>query len=271
MVREVKGKNNGIFNRKYEKVENENSPFASNIDELQHADHASVSSCTIEKKGSSSSKPNGVSETLKLRSVEGKVRNLSDECMNIGVNAKSKAKSKENVGDSDRGKDQFVKGLNVGGVSSVQKNQEKMKGSDKQKTMENKRRDYKGRANICNGEKKESIDNNGLNQSVKSTHFTRKELRSLKLLVKCYWERKNTMNNDSIALEVNDDGVGQQDIRPPPVSVETPRERIWSLKKVEKVHKTKEEEEGELLWDEFDTASRESNAESMVILLFKNI
>ncbi|XP_039688706.1 SNF2 domain-containing protein CLASSY 3 [Medicago truncatula] len=258
MVREVKRKKSGIFKRKYEKVENENVPSSTNIDELEHADHASVSSCIIEKKGSSSSKLNGVSETLKPMSVD------------VGVNAKSKAKSKENVGDSDRGKDQFVKGLDVGGVSSVHRKQEKMNESDKQKTMENKRRDYKGRANICNGEKKESIDTNGLNQSVKSTHFTRKELRSLELLVKCYWERKNTINNDSIVLEDNDDGVGQQDTWPPPVSVETPRERIWSLKKVEKVEKTKEEEEEEVLWDEFDTARRESDAESMIGNLGEN-
>jgi len=126
MVSEVKGKKSGIFKRKYEEVENVgNSPSATNIDELEHADHASVSSCTIEKKGSSSSKPNGVS--VKPKSVEGKVKNLSDESVNIGVNAKSKNKSKENVGDSDRGKDQFVKGLDVGGVSSVQKKQEEMK------------------------------------------------------------------------------------------------------------------------------------------------
>jgi hypothetical protein len=43
---------------------------------------------------------------------------------------------------------------------------------------------------------------------------------------------------------------------------------IWSLKKVEKVEKTKEEEEQEMLWDQVDTSLRELEAESMVILLF---
>jgi len=291
LVRKVKSKKSGISEGNNEEVNVENSSSYGNDDEemvrkgkdkksgiserkcgeLDDADHASVSSCTIEKKGSPSSKLNGVSEILKPMSVEVKVKNLSDESVNVGVNAKSKNKSKENVGDSDRGKDQFVKGLDVGGVSSVQKRQQKTKESDKQKTMENKGRHCKSRANICSGEKKESTENNDLNQSVKSTHFTRKELRSLELLVKCYWERKNTMKNDSIVLEVNDDGVDQQDSRPPPVSVDTPRERIWSLKKVDKVQKTKEQEEQEVLWDEFDTVLRESDAESMVILLYKNI
>ena len=202
-----------------------------------------------------------------------------------------------NVADCDKGKKKYVEGLGVGGVSSVQTKQEKMKESekekimenkerdntgianipiekkesDKEKMMENKERDYTGIASIPIDKKKESIDNHGFNQSVKSPHFMPKELRSLELLAQCYWERKNTMNKDSIVLEVNEDCVDRQDTRPPPVPVVETPQSLWSLKKVEKVQKTKEDEENDVLWDELDTALRESDAVSMVILLFKNI
>lgn len=118
MVRKGRDKKSGISERKCEEVENENRPSSTNTDKLDHADHASVSSSTYVKKGSSS-KLNGVSETLKAKSVDVKVKNVSDESVNVGANAKSK----DNVGDSDQGKDQYV-GLDVGGVSSVQTKQE---------------------------------------------------------------------------------------------------------------------------------------------------
>jgi len=168
-----------------------------------------------------------------------------------------------NVADYDKGKENYVKGLDVGGVSLVQ-----TKESDKEKMMVNKGRDYKGIANIPIVKKKESIYNNGLNQSVKSTLFMPKELGLLELLGKCLWDDKNTVKDDSIVLEMKDIGVDQQDMQKSPTCVKTPHERIWSLKKVEKVLKTKEEEEQEPLWDELDTSLREEDAVSKVILIF---
>jgi hypothetical protein len=128
--------------------------------------------------------------------------------------------------------------------------------------------DHKGGVNIWSGEKKATMENNGLNRRVNSTLFMRKELHLAKLLADCYWGDKNdTMKNDSILLEIKDIAVDQRDTQPPPVCVETPS-LIWSLKKVEKVEKTKEEEEQEMLWDQVDTSLRELEAESKVILLF---
>ncbi|XP_045798287.1 SNF2 domain-containing protein CLASSY 4-like [Trifolium pratense] len=185
-------------------------------------------------------------------------------------NAKAKAKDYVkandivNVDDYDEGKE--VKGLGVGGVSLFQAKQEKMRFSDTQKMPENKGRDYRGRVNIWNGEKKATMENNGLNRRVNSTLFMRKELHLAKLLAECYWGDKNdTTKNDSIQLEIKDvaDAVDRRDSRPPPVCVETPS-LIWSLKKVEKVEKTKEEEEQEMLWDQVDTSLREIEAESMI-------
>jgi len=138
LVREVMDRKYGISEKN-----NANSPSSTSTDELEHADRTSVSSSVYVKKGSS--KLNGVSETLKARSVDVKVKNVSDENVNVGVNAKSK----DNVGDSDEGKDQYV-----GGVSSVRTKQGQKKESDKQKMMENKGRDYKVGANIRNGAKK---------------------------------------------------------------------------------------------------------------------
>ncbi|PNX81806.1 SNF2 family amino-terminal protein, partial [Trifolium pratense] len=145
---------------------------------------------------------------------------------------------------------------------------EEKKDSDKQKMAENKlRKDYKGRFNIQNGDKKESKDNNGLNRRGKSAYFTSKDLSLVKLLAECYSDKQNTMKNDPILLD-NDDGddVNPQETRKPPVCVETPL--IWSLKKVQKVELTEEEEEErrkneELkpIWDEFETAEREMEAE----------
>jgi hypothetical protein len=168
--------------------------------------------------------------------------------------------------DYDEGK-QHGKGLAVRGVSLFQAKQENMWFADTQKMSENKGRDYKDKVNFWNGEKKTTVENNGLNRRVNSTLFMRKELRLAKLLADCYWGDKNdTMKNDSILLEIKDIAVDQRDTQPPPVCVETPS-LIWSLKKVEKVEKTKEEEEQEMLWDEVDTSLRELEAESMVILL----
>lgn len=209
---------------------------------------------------SSSSYQNEMSEGKKAKSV-----NVAKVEFKSKVKYNAKPNNSVNVADCDKGKEHYVKGLDVGGVSLNQ-----TKESDKEKMMENNERDYEGIANIPI-EKKESIDNHGLNQSVKNPHFMPKELRSLELLAQCYWERKNTMNKDSIVLEVNEDCVDRQDTQPPPVSVDTPHERIWSLKKAEKVEKTKEEEENEVIWDELETALRESEAVSKVIILFKNI
>jgi hypothetical protein len=168
--------------------------------------------------------------------------------------------------DYDEGK-QHGKGLAVRGVSLFQAKQENMWFANTQKMPENKVMDYKGRVNIWSGEKKTTMENNGLNRRVNSTLFMRKELRLAKLLADCYWGDKNdTTKNDSILLEIKDVAVDRRDTRPPPVCVETPS-LIWSLKKVEKVEKTKEEEEQEMLWDEVDTSLRELEAESMVILL----
>ena len=103
LVREVMDRQCGISEKN-----NENSSSSTSTD------HASVSSSIYVKKGSSS-KLDGVSETLKAKSVDVKMKNVSDESVNVGVNAKSK----DNVSDSDQGKDQYV-----GGVSSVQTKQE---------------------------------------------------------------------------------------------------------------------------------------------------
>lgn len=289
LLREAIDRHNGISEMNNEEVKDK-SPSINN-DEVEHSDYGSVAtSTTFEKKGSSSNK-NDTSKKQKAKSVE----NVSDDDVNVAkakerakpnetvnlrddvnvakAKCKSHVKAKDNakpyesvdVSDSDEGKE-HVKGLDAGGVSLVQTKQEMIKESRKQKMVENKGRDYKGIANIHIEKKNESIDNNGLIQSVKSTHFMWNEL----LLAKCYWDSMNTMKNDSTLFEFEEDGVDRQDTQPQPVSVETPPS-IWSLKKVEKVQKTMEEEENEVLWDELDTALRESDAVSMVILHFKNI
>ncbi|CAL5196743.1 unnamed protein product [Lathyrus oleraceus] len=139
---------------------------------------------------------------------------------------------------------------------------------EKKEFMESKERDHEGRVNICNGEKKESMDNNGLmNQRDKSTLFLPKELRLTKRLAEFYWGNKTTVKNDDfIVMEVKGDVVDQQ---PPLVSVET-HPLIWSLKKVKKIQKTKEEEEEQVLWDEMNASLREEEAESMIGNLGEN-
>jgi len=294
MVREVEDQKSEISDRNNEEVKIENSPSSVCNDVSEHAS----SLITFEKKGyfdpvkgCSSSKGNGESKKRESKSLGIKMQNVSneydiqfiaDQPISFGHskvhkgesnNANAKAKSKDdakayqnvNVGDSDEGKQKHVKGLVVGGVSSPQAKQEKMRDSDKPKMTENKEGDCKGRVRIRNGEKKESMDNNGLTKM-----FVPKELRLAKLLADCFWGNKNTMKKDSIVFEGKDGSDDRRDTRSPPVYVETPQS-IWSLKKVEEVQKTKEEEEQEPLWDQMDTALRESEAESMVILLFKNI
>ncbi|RHN45026.1 putative DNA helicase chromatin remodeling SNF2 family [Medicago truncatula] len=282
LLREAIDRHNGISEMNNEEVKDK-SPSIKN-DEVEHSDYGSVAtSTTFEKKGSSSNK-NDTSKKQKAKSVE----NVSDDDVNVAkakerakpnetvnlrddvnvakAKCKSHVKAKDNakpyesvdVSDSDEGKE-HVKGLDAGGVSLVQTKQEMIKESRKQKMVENKGRDYKGIANIHIEKKNESIDNNGLIQSVKSTHFMWNEL----LLAKCYWDSMNTMKNDSTLFEFEEDGVDRQDTQPQPVSVETPPS-IWSLKKVEKVQKTMEEEENEVLWDELDTVLRESDAVSMI-------
>jgi hypothetical protein len=80
---------------------------------------------------------NEASETLIAKSVEMKVKNVShDDDLKVNV-AKSKAKESAKpiknvkVGDSVKGKERHGKGLGVGGVSSVQTKQEKVKDLDK--------------------------------------------------------------------------------------------------------------------------------------------
>ncbi|MCI13738.1 SNF2 family amino-terminal protein, partial [Trifolium medium] len=144
-----------------------------------------------------------------------------------------------------------------------------MEDLDKQKMVEDKpNEDYKGRINIQNGVKKESTENNGLNQRVKSTPMPNK-LPLAQYLAELYRSNKEgTMKNESTVLEMNDDGVNQKDTQQPPVRAETPS-LIWSLKRV--VPKTKEEEEldkelekNKPLWDEMERAIRESEAESEI-------
>ena len=299
MVREVEDQKSAISETNNVEVNIENSPSVCN-DVSEHAEHSSL--IAFEKKdyfdpvkGCFSSNRNGASKKRESKNVGIKMQNVSnqfdfqfvaDQPISFGHskvhkgesnNANAKAKSKDdaivyenvnvNVGDSDEGKQKHVKGLGVGGVSSPQAKQEKTRDSDKPKMTENKGGDCKGRFRIRNGEKKESMDNNGLTKM-----FVPKELCLAKLLAECFWGNKNTMKKDSIVWEVKDgsDDRRDRDARSPPVCVETPPQ-IWSLKKVEEVQKTKEEEEQEPLWDQMDTALRESEAESMVIMLFKNI
>ncbi|GAU48259.1 hypothetical protein TSUD_174970, partial [Trifolium subterraneum] len=227
---------------------------------------------------------NKTSKKRESKSVDIKMQNVCDDVQVIAYHPKSfgssklhkgetnnaKAKAKDyvkvndivNVDDCYEGK--HVKGLGVEGVSLFQAKQEKKRFLDAQKMPENKGRDYKGRVSIWNGEKKATMENSGLNRRVNSTLFMRKELRLAKLLAECYLGDKNdNMKNDPILLEIKDDTIDRRDTRPPPVCVETPS-LIWSLKKVEKVEKTKEEEEQEMLWDQVDTSLRELEAESMI-------
>ncbi|XP_013448426.2 SNF2 domain-containing protein CLASSY 3 [Medicago truncatula] len=293
MVREVEDQKCVISETNNVEVNIENSPSSVCNDVSEHADHSNL--ITFEKKdyfdpvkGCSSSKGNGESKKRESKSVGIKMQNVSnkydfqfvaDQPISFvhskvhkgeSNNANAKAKSKDdakvyenvnvNVGDSDEGKQKHVKGLGVGGVSSPQAKQEKMRDSDKPKMTENKGGDCKSRFRIRNGEKKESMNNNGLTKM-----FVPKELCLAKLLAECFWGNKNTMKKDSIVLEVKDgnDDWRDRDTRSPPVCVETPPQ-IWSLKKVEEVQKTKEELEQEPLWDQMDTALRESEAESMI-------
>ncbi|CAK8541314.1 unnamed protein product [Lathyrus sativus] len=250
MVREAKGQNSNN-----EEVKNHYSSSS----ELRHADDGGVrTSNASKKKGSfapmeapsSSSKLHETSETLTSKVVQMKVKNVSDN-LNVG-----KSKSKDTV----KPKESVI--IEDERDSSIHAKQKKMKDSDKQKMMEMKGRDYKGRAYTHSGEKKESMDKNDLNQRGKSTVFKPKELRLVELLAEYYWgNKKNKTQNDSPVLELKD--VIRHDTRPPPVCNET-APLIWSLKKVEKVQKTKSEEEEEALWDKMNTTLRELEAESMI-------
>ncbi|CAI8612422.1 unnamed protein product [Vicia faba] len=238
-------------------------------DELEHADDDNVrTSNVLKKKGSfvpmeapSSSKLHQALETPMM-----KVKNVSGDDDNVYVGktrSKSKFKAKESV-IIDEEKMQYVQGLGVDDESgsSIQTKQKEMKSSEKQKITEMKGRDYKSRANAGSGEKKESMDKNGLNQRGKSTVFRPKELRLVELLAEYYWGNKNNKTqNDSPVLEMKD--VIRHDKHPPPICNET-APLIWSLKKVEKVQKTKNEEEEEVLWDQIETTLRELEAESMI-------
>lgn len=262
MVREAKGQNSNN-----EEVKIHNSSSSVNNNELAHAVDGNIrTSNAFKKKGSfvpmeaPSSKLHETSETLTSKGVQMRVKDVDNH--NVYV-AKSKSKSKDSV------KPKEIVILEDESDSSIQAKPKKTKDSDKQEKMEMKGRDYKGRANTHSGEKKESIDKNGLNQRGKSRVFMPKELRLVELLAEYYWGNKNNkVQNDSPVLEMKD--VIRHDTRPPPVCNET-APLIWSLKKVEKVQKTKSQEEEEVLWDKMDTSLRELEAESMVILLFNNI
>ncbi|XP_058741322.1 SNF2 domain-containing protein CLASSY 4-like [Vicia villosa] len=179
--------------------------------------------------------------------------------------SKAKVTPKESViiSDFDEEKIQPARGLGIddGIDSSIHTKQKEMKSSEKQKMTEMKGRDYKGRASTSSGEKKESMELR-LNQRGKSTVFMPKELRLVELLAEYYWGNKNNkIQNDSPVLEMKD--VIRHYTRPPPVSNVT-APLIWSLKMVEKVQKTKNEKEEEVLWDQIDTTLRELEAESMI-------
>ncbi|XP_058760431.1 SNF2 domain-containing protein CLASSY 4-like [Vicia villosa] len=148
---------------------------------------------------------------------------------------------------------QSVRGLRVGDESDSI--------NQKQKMIDRKGSDYKGRASSSSGEKKESMELR-LNQRGKSTVFMPKELRLHQLLAEYYWGNKNSrIQNDSPVLEMKD--VIRRDTRSPPVCTVT-APLIWSLKKAEKVQKTKSEKEEEVLWDKMETSLRELEAESMM-------
>ncbi|XP_058747516.1 SNF2 domain-containing protein CLASSY 4-like [Vicia villosa] len=253
-----------------------NGQGSANNDELEHAYEGNVrSSNALKKKGSfvpmeaPSSKLHQAPETLTSKGLQMKVRNVSDDDDNVYVGktiSKSKSKSKESVviGDCVEEKMQSFRGIGVGDESDscIQTQQKKVKASDKQQMMEMKESIYKGRANTHSGGKNKSTDQNGSNQRGKSTVFRPKELRLVELLAEYYWGNKNNkIKNDSPVLEIKD--VIRQDTRPPPVCNET-TPLIWSLKKAEKVQKTKNEEEEEVLWDQMDTSLRELEAESMI-------
>ncbi|XP_058741323.1 SNF2 domain-containing protein CLASSY 4-like [Vicia villosa] len=215
---------------------------------------------------SSSSKLHQASKGMQMK--EKNVSDDDDDDDNVYVGktkSKSKSKAKESViiGDFDEEEMQSVQALGVNDESdsSIQTKQKEMKSSEKQKMTEMKGSNYKGRASSNSGEKKESVEL-CLNQRGKSTVFMPKELRLRQLLAEYYWGNKNSrIQNDSPILEMKD--VIWRDTRSPPVCNET-APLIWSLKKVEKVQKTKTEEEEEVLWDIMDTSLRELDAESMI-------
>ncbi|GAU48255.1 hypothetical protein TSUD_174930 [Trifolium subterraneum] len=124
---------------------------------------------------------------------------------------------------------------------------------------------------------KKQKENNAFNQRSISAYFTSKDLSLAKLLAECYSDKKNSLKNGPIGLEVNgdndddddDDDVDPRDTQKPPVCVETPL--IWSLKKVQTVELTEEEEEERRnnealnpIWDEMFMCINESEAESKI-------
>jgi hypothetical protein len=142
----------------------------------------------------------------------------------------------------------------------------------------------KKKKDLDNSDKQKKMENNAFNQRAKNAYFTTKDLSLVKLLAECYSDKKNSMKNDPVLSEGyrdndndddDDDDVNQCDTRKPPVCVETPL--IWSLKKVQEVELTEEEEDERRkneslkpIWDEMEMLTNESEAESKVILLFKN-
>ncbi|KAI5430493.1 hypothetical protein KIW84_034904 [Lathyrus oleraceus] len=194
------------------------------------------------------------SSKLDIASETKKEKNVSD--VNV-LKSKGKGRVKHdesvNLGDSEEGKEQKVRGLGDGeGRVSMNQTEEKV--------IKNKGRDYKDKASVQNDKKKATVANKGLNQRGKNTLFMAKELRLFELLAEFYFGNKsNTVKNDSTP----NDGVSRSETRPPTASVETPP-LIWSLKKREVVQKTKEEEELAKLWDEMERSLREMEAESMI-------
>ncbi|PNX86610.1 SNF2 family amino-terminal protein [Trifolium pratense] len=207
-----------------------------NNDEIEHSDYGSVTnSTTFEKKGS-------------LDPIKG--------CSSSSSNKKEESMKQK--------------------AKSVEKNVSEVSDFDGEKQQYGKRRGN-------NSEKQKKMENNGLNGRGKSAYFSLKDLSLVKLLAECYSHKENSIKNDPILPEVNsdndyhdDDDVNPRDTRKPPVCVEAPL--IWSLKKVQTVELTEEEEEErrkneklEPIWDQMAMYINESEAESKVILLFKNI
>ncbi|WJX75977.1 hypothetical protein P8452_59451 [Trifolium repens] len=144
------------------------------------------------------------------------------------------------------------------GVSNNEKKKKDLDNSDKQKKMESNAFNQRG-------------------QRAKNADFTTKDLSLVKLLAECFSDKKNSMKNDPVLSEGysdndnddDDDDVNQCDTRKPPVCVETPL--IWSLKKVQEVELTEEEEDERRkneslkpIWDEMEMLTNKSEAESKI-------
>ncbi|GAU48254.1 hypothetical protein TSUD_174920 [Trifolium subterraneum] len=228
--------------------------------EVEHSDYGSATaSTTFNPMKGSSSKRNETSENVRDEEKKGlrKPNNVVEE------------DEEEIREDLDPLWQEYDNGLMEEGSSS--KRNEASSETHKAKSIEGFESKGQKRFESKGQDKKESKDNNGLNQRGINAYFTSKDLSLVKLLAECYSDKKSSMNNDPILLEVNSDhdDVNPLETRKPPVFVETPL--IWSLKKVQEVELTEEEEEErrkneELnpIWDEMVMCINESEAESKI-------